>query len=39
VVVQEGQTQKRLDVKIGLQNENQIEIVSGVSEGQLVVGP
>lgn len=39
VVVQEGQTQKRLDVKIGLQNENQIEILSGVFEGQLVVGP
>lgn len=39
VVVQEGESQKRLDVKIGLQNENQIEIVSGVSEGQLVVGP
>ncbi|MCP4422470.1 MAG: HlyD family efflux transporter periplasmic adaptor subunit [Chloroflexi bacterium] len=39
VVVQDGQTQRRVDVKIGLQNENQIEIVSGVSEGQLVVGP
>lgn len=39
VVVQEGETQRRLDIKIGLQNENQIEIVSGVSEGQLVIGP
>ena len=39
VVVQEGESQKRLDIKIGLQNENQVEIVSGVSEGQLVVGP
>ena len=39
VVVQEGESQKRLDVKIGLQNENQIEIVSGVTEGQLVIGP
>jgi multidrug efflux pump subunit AcrA (membrane-fusion protein) len=39
VVVQEGETQKRLDIKVGLQNENQVEIVSGVSEGQLVVGP
>lgn len=39
VVVQEGEAQKRLDVKIGLQNENQVEIVSGVAEGQLVVGP
>ena len=39
VVVQEGQTQRRLDIRVGLQNENQIEIVSGVSEGQVVVGP
>ncbi|MCA9916791.1 MAG: efflux RND transporter periplasmic adaptor subunit [Anaerolineales bacterium] len=39
VVVQEGQTQKRVDIKIGLQNENQVEIISGVSEGQVVVGP
>ena len=39
VVVQDGESQKRLDIKIGLQNENQIEIISGVSEGQLVVGP
>ena len=39
VVVQDGETQRRLDIKIGLQNENQIEILSGVSEGQSVVGP
>jgi multidrug efflux pump subunit AcrA (membrane-fusion protein) len=39
VVVQEGEAQKRLDVKVGLQNENQIEVLSGVSEGQVVVGP
>ena len=39
VVLQEGETQRRVDVKIGLQNDNQIEILSGVSEGQTVVGP
>lgn len=39
VVVQDGPAQQRLDVKIGLQNENQVEILSGVSEGQVVVGP
>lgn len=39
VVVQEGETQQRVDVKIGLQNENQIEIISGVTAGQSVVGP
>lgn len=39
VVVQEGEAQKRLDIKIGLFNENQVEITSGVSKGQLIVGP
>lgn len=39
VVVQEGEAQKRLDVKVGLQNEQQVEITSGVTEGQQVVGP
>ncbi|MCB0019764.1 MAG: efflux RND transporter periplasmic adaptor subunit, partial [Anaerolineales bacterium] len=39
VVIQDGQSQRRVDVKIGLQNENQVEITSGVSEGQVVVGP
>lgn len=39
VVVQEGETQRRVDIKIGLQNDNQIEILSGVTEGQTVIGP
>ena len=39
VAVQEGESQQRLDVKIGLQNENQVEIIEGVSVGQVVVGP
>ncbi|MEM7114197.1 MAG: hypothetical protein AAF614_17315 [Chloroflexota bacterium] len=39
VAVQEGESQQRLDVKIGLQNENQVEIIEGVSGGQVVVGP
>ncbi len=39
VVIQEGQSQRRVDIKLGIQNENQIEILSGVSDGQSVVGP
>ena len=39
VVVQEGEGQRRVDVKLGIQSENQTEILSGVTEGQLVVGP
>ena len=39
VVAQEGDSQKRVDIKIGLQNENQVEVISGLSEGQTVVGP
>ena len=39
VVAQDGETQKRLDIKVGLQNENQVEIISGVTLGQTVVGP
>ena len=39
VVVEDGQTQKRVDIKVGLQNDNQVEIETGVIEGQLVVGP
>ena len=39
VVVQDGEIQKRVDIKIGLQNENQVEILSGLTVGELVVGP
>ena len=39
VVILEDRTQKRIDVSIGLQNEDQLEIESGLSEGQVVIGP
>lgn len=39
VVVQEGEIQKRIDIKIGLQNENRVEILSGLAAGERVIGP
>ena len=38
-VVQDGQGQRRVDVKIGIQNEDQMEILEGLTEGQVVVSP
>ena len=39
VVVQDGQGQRRVDVKVGLQNNDRLEIVEGLSEGQVVLSP
>lgn len=39
VVVQEGDGQRRVDVKIGIQSEDRVEIEEGVKEGQVVVAP
>ncbi len=38
VVVQEGEAQRRVDVKVGIQGEDRVEIVEGLSEGQIVIG-
>ena len=38
VVVQDGEIQRRVDVQVGIQGEEQIEIESGLTEGQLVIG-
>jgi RND family efflux transporter MFP subunit len=38
VVVQEGDGQRRIDVKIGLESEDRVEIEEGLAEGQIVVG-
>ncbi len=38
-VVQDGQGQRRVDVKVGIQNEDQVEILEGLTEGQVVVSP
>jgi multidrug efflux pump subunit AcrA (membrane-fusion protein) len=39
VVVQDGELQRRVDVKIGIEGEDRVEIEEGLTEGQLVVGP
>lgn len=38
VVVQEGEKQQTLDITVGLENQTQVEIVSGLTEGQVVLG-
>jgi multidrug efflux pump subunit AcrA (membrane-fusion protein) len=45
VVVQDGEVQRRIDVKIGITSEDRVEIVEdadskeGLTEGQIVIGP
>jgi hypothetical protein len=38
VVIQEGDFQRRVDVTLGLAGQQQVEIVAGVNEGDLIVG-
>ena len=38
VVVQEGETQQRLDVTLGISGNGRVEILEGVEEGQIIVG-
>ena len=38
VVVQEGTGQRRVDIKVGLEADDRYEILSGLTEGQVVVG-
>jgi len=38
VVVQEGDRQRRVDVELGIQSQDKVEITSGLKEGQKVVG-
>jgi RND family efflux transporter MFP subunit len=39
VVVQEGAAQQRVDVRLGIEGDGRVEIVEGLSEGQIVVSP
>jgi macrolide-specific efflux system membrane fusion protein len=39
VVVQEGDIQRRVDVRIGIVSEDRVEILEGLTEGQVVVSP
>ena len=38
-VVQDGDVQRRVDIKIGIQAEERVEIEEGLQVGQTVVGP
>lgn len=39
VVIQDGDIQARVDVKIGIEAEDRVEILEGLEEGQIVIGP
>jgi multidrug efflux pump subunit AcrA (membrane-fusion protein) len=39
VVVQDGETQRRVDVRTGIEGNSRIEIVEGVSLGERIIGP
>jgi multidrug efflux pump subunit AcrA (membrane-fusion protein) len=39
VVIQEGTGQRRVDVLLGIKSEDRVEIVEGLEEGDVVVGP
>jgi RND family efflux transporter MFP subunit len=38
VVVQEGDAQRRVDVTLGVQGEDRVEIEEGLTEGQIIIG-
>lgn len=38
-LVQDGEAQRRVDVAVGIQTDERLEIVEGLEEGQTVVGP
>ena len=39
VIVQDGGHQRRVDVELGIMNQDQVEILKGLEEGQVVVAP
>jgi multidrug efflux pump subunit AcrA (membrane-fusion protein) len=38
VVIQDSSSQRRVDVKLGIQGKDRVEVLEGVQEGQIVVG-
>ncbi len=38
VVIEEDGRQRRVDVVVGIESEDRVEIIEGVEEGQVVVG-
>lgn len=39
VLVQNGEVQQRVNIQIGLRSEDRVEILVGLTEGQVVIGP
>ncbi len=39
VIIQDGDVQRRVDVRLGLKTQDRIELLEGLSEGQIVLGP
>jgi macrolide-specific efflux system membrane fusion protein len=39
VIIQDGDTQRRVDIKVGIIEADRIEITEGLAEGQVVVAP
>jgi len=39
VVIQDGDLQRRVDVRLGVEGEGRVEILEGLEEGQIIVGP
>jgi RND family efflux transporter MFP subunit len=39
VIVQEGQSQRRLDIKTGIESDDRVEVLEGLDEGQVIVAP
>jgi multidrug efflux pump subunit AcrA (membrane-fusion protein) len=39
VTLQEGGRQRRVDVELGIESQEQVEILKGLEEGQVVVAP
>ena len=39
VIAREGDVERRVDVRVGIVDEDRIEIIDGLAEGQVVVGP
>lgn len=38
VIVQDGERQRRVDVRIGIKSQDRLEILEGLEEGQIVIG-
>jgi len=39
VIVQDGEGQRRVDVKVGITSDDRVEILDGLQEGQVVIAP